>query len=1019
MDESLIRFIWRHTRREQLWVLAVVLVSLIPYYLAFDLPKQIVNGPIQGEGFPTPDATRTFLRIAFDLPRLGQVVLFDGVTLDRVQTLMALSATFLLLVIVNGQFKLYINTYKGRMGERLLRRVRYELIDRILRFPPQQFRRIKPAEAASMIKDEVEPLGGFTGDAFVQPVMLAGQALMAMAFICVQNLWLGAVAGGIAAIQIAIIPRMRRRLIRLGRERQLTARELSGRIGELMEGISTIHALDTTNWERADISARLGRIFRIRYELYQWKFMVKFLNNFLAQITPFIFYSFGGYLTIRGDLDVGQLVAVINAYKDLPGPLKELIDWDQQRLDVEAKFHQVVEQFSLPDEPGEEAGAGAAEHVPESGAIAAQGLTVVSASGDHLLERLSLTLPLGAHIAMLGSASEGGGCFAQILGGRVTAFDGNLTIAGMPLAALPAAARGRELAYAGPEPVVLEGTLRDNILYGLRRPKRDGGWTIDYEQAGAASPVELELRLMEVLDIVGLAEAVFRFGLTRRLDPDEPTELIARIAELRAGIRAKLAAAGAEDAVEPYDPARYTRNATIGENLLFGVPVDAAFAGKHLASHPLTQQVLDQCGLTGPLVEMGRRIAATMLEIFSDLAPDHVLREQFAFIAAEDFPEYRDILARAEDGETTGDDRSRLLGLALLYVEPRHRLGLLDAALEQRILTARTAFRAQATTSMAGAVAFYEPQLYCTAAPVRDNLLFGLIAQGAALASERVLDAIRDTLSESGLDREIYSWGLEQPAGYGGRLLFPAEKAQLALARSLIKRPRILIMNNALAALGPAEAGALLTRIRAAMVGRTLIVVGREIDEEQRFDVRIAFQGAKLAQRADMRSGTADRVEVPADARPENEELAALRAVPIFANLDVPRLKLLQFTSERTLFDPGDVLFRQGDDSDAAYVLVAGSADVLIDAPGGPVVVSTVGVNSIVGEMGIVTGDPRSATIVAKTPYTALRLRKEVFLALLAEFPDMALSVTRLMVKRLQENLAKLTRHEPEVRKTG
>ena len=64
------------------------------------------------------------------------MVFFDGLELTRFQMLMALSLVFLLLVIINGLFKLYINTYKGRLGERMLRRIRFELIDRVLRFPP-------------------------------------------------------------------------------------------------------------------------------------------------------------------------------------------------------------------------------------------------------------------------------------------------------------------------------------------------------------------------------------------------------------------------------------------------------------------------------------------------------------------------------------------------------------------------------------------------------------------------------------------------------------------------------------------------------------------------------------------------------------------------------------------------------------------------------------------------------------------------------------------------------------------
>src|SRR5690606_2894381 len=139
--------------------------------------------------------------------------------------------------VINGLFKLYINTYKGRLGERMLRRIRFELVDRVLRFPPFHFKRVRSAEIATMIKDEVEPRGGFTGDAFVQPALLGGQALTALVFILMQNFWLGMIAAIIVAAQGIIIPRMRKRLLELGRQRQLSARELSGRVGEIVDGI--------------------------------------------------------------------------------------------------------------------------------------------------------------------------------------------------------------------------------------------------------------------------------------------------------------------------------------------------------------------------------------------------------------------------------------------------------------------------------------------------------------------------------------------------------------------------------------------------------------------------------------------------------------------------------------------------------------------------------------------------------------------------------------------------------------
>ena len=126
------------------------------------------------------------------------------------QYLMALSIVFLLLTIINGAFRYDINLRKGVLGERMMRRLRFDLFALLLCFRPEDMRAVKSAEVASMIKDEVEPIGGFIGDAFVQPAMLGSQALTALLFIMVQSLWLGLLAGGIVLAQAIIIPYLRR-----------------------------------------------------------------------------------------------------------------------------------------------------------------------------------------------------------------------------------------------------------------------------------------------------------------------------------------------------------------------------------------------------------------------------------------------------------------------------------------------------------------------------------------------------------------------------------------------------------------------------------------------------------------------------------------------------------------------------------------------------------------------------------------------------------------------------------------
>ncbi|HEX8167670.1 MAG TPA: cyclic nucleotide-binding domain-containing protein [Beijerinckiaceae bacterium] len=137
-------------------------------------------------------------------------------------------------------------------------------------------------------------------------------------------------------------------------------------------------------------------------------------------------------------------------------------------------------------------------------------------------------------------------------------------------------------------------------------------------------------------------------------------------------------------------------------------------------------------------------------------------------------------------------------------------------------------------------------------------------------------------------------------------------------------------------------------------------------------------------------------------------EVQSLRQVPMFRDIDPARLKLLAFTSERVNFAEGQKFFQQGDAADAAYVVLQGKADVTIDSPGGEIKVAELGQNAIVGEMGILSDSPRSATIVAAAPTTALRIDKRVFLELLTQFPQMSIAVMRELASRLEKMNAQL-----------
>jgi len=134
------------------------------------------------------------------------------------------------------------------------------------------------------------------------------------------------------------------------------------------------------------------------------------------------------------------------------------------------------------------------------------------------------------------------------------------------------------------------------------------------------------------------------------------------------------------------------------------------------------------------------------------------------------------------------------------------------------------------------------------------------------------------------------------------------------------------------------------------------------------------------------------------------QEFELLRRVPIFTEIEPVKLKLLAFMSERVAFDPGKLLMGQGDPADAAYLIIEGHAEVIAETPAGPVILATVGANEIVGEMGILCNAPRNATVRAKDRLVALRISKELFMRMVREFPNIAVSIMQELAHRLEAN---------------
>jgi len=858
LQPTIYRFILRYSLRQQVLLLVLTLVSFPFLYYSLVLPKTITNSAIGGKNFP--------LEIL-------------GVKFDQIPYLMLLCAAFLGLVFINGGFKYYINTFKGRLGERMLRRFRYQLYQRMLLFPLSYFQKNSSAQVIPMITAECESLGGFVGEAVATPAFQGGQLLTNILFMFMQDPVLGLAAVALYPVQGYVIPKLQYKVNLLNRHRVRTVRQVADRVQESATGIVDILANDTSKLQLSRFAHLLGTIYDIRFEIYKRKFFVKFLNNFLNQLVPFFFFSIGGYLVIRGELSFGALLAVLIAQKDVASPWKELLDFYQSFQDSRIKYEQIIEQFQpagmmdprlLLAEPD-----GVARF---AGELAVANLSLAEDDGSRILDGVSFSVPLDQHIAVIGQGGSGKSELALLLARLARPTSGRITIGGTDLATLPIAVIGRRIGYVSSTPYFFAGTLRDNLLLGLcHRPVRpaeyegavarrrarqrhearqsgnidldiDADW-LDYEAAGVGDREALSRRIIEVLAALDLEEVVYSLGLRWRLDPEANPEAAAQLLEARRALARRLAEDEITELVETYDADRFNLNASVAENLLFGTPIGPAFDFEALADNIYVIQVLEKVGLIDDLVAAGKEVAETMIELFADLPPDHEFFEQFSFISATDLPEFVAILGRFGSGKPAGlsrADRSKLLSLPFRLIPARHRLDVVDEAMQQRLLEARRVFRADLPPEAQAQIEFFDAGRYNAAASVQDNILFGKIAYGEADAQIRVPAMLAEVVNALSLRQTIIDVGLDYNVGSGGSRLSFAERQKAGIARAVLKRPDLLILNEATSALDGQAQSRVTQGLSQEFVGRGIIWVLHRASLARNFDRVIVFSNGKL-----------------------------------------------------------------------------------------------------------------------------------------------------------------------------
>ena len=128
-----------------------------------------------------------------------------------------------------------------------------------------------------------------------------------------------------------------------------------------------------------------------------------------------------------------------------------------------------------------------------------------------------------------------------------------------------------------------------------------------------------------------------------------------------------------------------------------------------------------------------------------------------------------------------------------------------------------------------------------------------------------------------------------------------------------------------------------------------------------------------------------------------------LDGVALFKELPEPGLQMLAERGRPRHFATGEVIMRQGDASDALYVITSGRVRVERDqATETPLVLAELEPGDVIGEMGLLDGGPRSATVTAIEDTETLEIHATVLAVVVMQYPQITTALLRTLSRRLR-----------------
>jgi ABC-type multidrug transport system fused ATPase/permease subunit len=696
VKRSLYSWVFAGNVKLQLLLLVIIIVMVAARVLPLEMQKRIVN---------------------------------EAINLRNIDLLFLYSGIYLAAVVFFSALKYLISIIQTLITQRTTARMRKSLYHHILTLPLSFFRNTQPGMVVNSLAAELTVPGNFAGMAVAAPVSNLLTLLAFAGYLFWLNPLLAAVSLSIYPIVVFLVPLLQRGANRANKKRVDAARKFSARIAEAISGIHEIQGNGAYRIENRKYDALVNKLLKIRIIWSLYRFGVKSANGFFTSLGPFLVFILGGWLTIKGQLELGALVAFLSAQERLFDPWKELIEFYQVYQDGKVTYNRTMEYYDF--EPEYTLEPKDREPLELDGSIQVKDMSFVTESGIRLLDGINMSLQSGEHLALVGFSGSGKSTLALCIGQLYKYTAGHVFIGDQEVSNLTKKDMVNNIGFVAQSPFIFDGTIQENLLYSCQAKINGDG----QKQEGLPSLDDI----IAMLHQTGIFVDILRFGLNTILAHDQNQKLVDVVIRVRENFQRDFGDELA-DYVEFFDEEKYLFYSSVAENLIFGTPNKETFSDSHLSKNEYFLEYLNQADLTRPLLSIGAELARQTVDILGKLPPDAVFFEQSP-IGPDELDEFKVLverLKRKKLHELSDADRKKLLEPALRFIPGVHKMVALPAILQNLILEGRALFREKISKEQPQAITFYQISKFIHSQTILNNIFFGKTKTANPQAQEKI-----------------------------------------------------------------------------------------------------------------------------------------------------------------------------------------------------------------------------------------------------------------------------------------